>query len=53
MNIYADIIHQPRPESSHPRMRREERAKLFAPFAASAATIRRSTTGKRSWCPGC
>ena len=30
----ADIIHQPRPESSHPRMRREERAKLFAPFAA-------------------
>lgn len=34
MNIYADIIHQPRPESSHPRMRREERAKLFAPFAA-------------------
>lgn len=34
MNIYADIIHQPRPESSHPRMRREDRAKLFAPFAA-------------------
>ena len=30
----ADIIHQPRPESSHPRMRREDRAKLFAPFAA-------------------
>lgn len=34
MNIYADIIHQSRPESSHPRMRREDRAKLFAPFAA-------------------
>ena len=30
----ADIIHQPRPESSHPRMRREDQAKLFAPFAA-------------------
>ena len=34
MSIYADIIHQSRPESSHPRMRREDRAKLFAPFAA-------------------
>ena len=34
MNTYMDIIYETRPESSHPRMRREERAKLFAPFAA-------------------
>lgn len=34
MNAYMDIIHETRPESSHPRMRREDRAKLFAPFAA-------------------
>lgn len=34
MTRYDDIIHLPRPESSHPKMRREERAKLFAPFAA-------------------
>ena len=31
---YADIIHLDRPASSHPKMRREDRAKLFAPFAA-------------------
>lgn len=34
MGKYDDIIHLSRPESSHPRMRREDRAKLFAPFAA-------------------
>lgn len=34
MSRYDDIIRLSRPESSHPRMRREERAKLFAPFAA-------------------
>ena len=31
---YGDIIHFRRPESSHPRMHRQDRAKLFAPFAA-------------------
>ena len=34
MSIYEDIIHLTRPISSHPKMRREDRAKLFAPFAA-------------------
>ena len=34
MGKYDDIIHLSRPESSRPRMRREDRAKLFAPFAA-------------------
>lgn len=34
MGKYDDIIHLSRPESTHPRMRREDRAKLFAPFAA-------------------
>lgn len=34
MNTYADIIHETRPESNHPKMRREDRAKIFAPFAA-------------------
>lgn len=34
MSIYEDIIHLSRPISSHPKMRREDRAKLFAPFAA-------------------
>lgn len=34
MTRYDDIIHLARPQSSHPKMRREDRAKLFAPFAA-------------------
>ena len=34
MSRYDDIIHLARPQSSHPKMRREDRAKLFAPFAA-------------------
>lgn len=34
MSGYDDIRHLSRPESSHPKMRREDRAKLFAPFAA-------------------
>ena len=34
MSIYEDIMHLTRPISSHPRMHREDRAKLFAPFAA-------------------
>lgn len=31
---YEDMLYLPRPESLHPKMRREDRAKLFAPFAA-------------------
>lgn len=34
MKQYSDIIHLNRPTSAHPRMRREDRAKIFAPFAA-------------------
>lgn len=34
MKRYDDIIHLARPVSAHPKMRREDRAKLFAPFAA-------------------
>ena len=34
MTRYDDIIHLSRPDSSYPKMRREDRAKLFAPFAA-------------------
>lgn len=34
MSKYEDMLHLSRPVSRHPRMRREERAKLFAPFAA-------------------
>lgn len=34
MGKYDDIIHLSRPDSSHPKMRREDRAKIFAPFAA-------------------
>lgn len=37
MNIsynYEDLIYQKRPASSHPRMDRKDRAKIFAPFAA-------------------
>lgn len=34
MGKYDDIIHLSRPEPSRPRMRRGERAKLFAPFSA-------------------
>lgn len=34
MGKYDDILHLPRPESAHPKMRREDRARLFAPFAA-------------------
>lgn len=34
MGKYDDIIHLSRPESAHPKMRRQDRAKLFAPFAA-------------------
>lgn len=36
MSRYDDIIHLARPQPSHPKMRREDRAKLFAPFAALA-----------------
>jgi len=31
---YQDMLQLSRPESRHPKMRREDRAKLFAPFAA-------------------
>lgn len=31
---YDDIIGLSRPESGHPRMHRQDRAKIFAPFAA-------------------
>ena len=34
MNKYSDIRHLSRPASRHPSMRRQDRAKLFAPFAA-------------------
>lgn len=34
MSCYDDMIHLSRPESSHPKMPRQDRAKLFAPFAA-------------------
>ena len=34
MKKYEDIRHLSRPASRHPRMRRQDRAKLFAPFAA-------------------
>ncbi len=34
MNPYGDIINRQRPPSGRPRMQRQERAKLFAPFAA-------------------
>ena len=34
MGRYDDIIHHSRPVSSRSGMRREDRAKLFAPFAA-------------------
>ena len=34
MRNYEDILHLHRPESAHPRMRRQERAKQFMPFAA-------------------
>ena len=34
MRNYEDILHLQRPESAHPRMRRQERAKQFMPFAA-------------------
>lgn len=34
MRNYEDILHRHRPESAHPRMRRQERAKQFMPFAA-------------------
>lgn len=31
---YEDLIHLSRPQSSHPKMPRENRAAIFAPFAA-------------------
>lgn len=34
MNGYEDILHLQRPESTRPRMHRQERAKQFLPFAA-------------------
>lgn len=34
MNNYEDIRHLKRPKSNHPPMRRQDRAKIFAPFAA-------------------
>ena len=34
MKRYNDILHLSRPASRHPRMHRQDRAKLFAPFAA-------------------
>ena len=34
MRNSEDILHLQRPESAHPRMRRQERAKQFMPFAA-------------------
>ena len=34
MGKYDDMLYMPRPESRRPRMRREDRAKLFAPFDA-------------------
>lgn len=34
MKKYENMLHMQRPESRRPRMRRQERAKLFAPFAA-------------------
>ncbi len=34
MGKYDDMLYLPRPESRHPRMRRADRAKLFAPFDA-------------------
>ena len=33
MRNYEDMLHLQRPESAHPRMRRQERAKQFLPFA--------------------
>lgn len=34
MSKYDDIINKGRPESSRPKMSMEDRAKIFAPFAA-------------------
>lgn len=34
MKKYENMLYMQRPESRRPRMRRQERAKLFAPFAA-------------------
>ncbi len=34
MSAYDDMIHLSRPISCHPKMPRQDRAKLFAPFAA-------------------
>lgn len=31
---YRDMLHLPRPPSAHPKMKRQDRAKIFAPFAA-------------------
>lgn len=33
-NAYDDIIHLTRPASNHPKMARQDRAKIFSPFAA-------------------
>ncbi len=34
MGIYDDMLFLERPESAHPRMKREDRAKQFMPFAS-------------------
>ncbi len=34
MSRYEDILHQYRPPSHYPKMKRQERAKIFSPFAA-------------------
>ena len=33
---YRDMLHLPRPSSAHPKMKRQDRAKIFSPFAALA-----------------
>ena len=53
MSIYEDIMHLTRPISSHPRMHREDRAKLFAPFAALNGHSRAIHQRVPFWYPRC
>lgn len=48
---YEDIMGLQRPESSHPRMHREDRAKLFAPFAALSGHTKAVQARETVFCP--
>lgn len=48
---YEDIMGLQRPESSHPRMHRGDRAKLFAPFAALSGHTKAVQSRETVFCP--